>query len=171
MRRRSGIGQGPQQVEDGANAEAGANGCDMAHGAVRGAGEQESDARLVDTIAEPIFRQIEFDTEGFQNISASRFRRHRAIAMLGHVSARSGNNNCAGSGGVETGPVETSGPARVQSGPFEHDFTSICAQGFGPCEQFSAGFAAHGQAHQKGPDLLRWHISCEDSRKGVIQLV
>ena len=62
------IGQGAQQVEDRADAEFCADRCDMAHGAVMAAREQEGDTGAVEAVAELMLIGFEVHAERFEHI-------------------------------------------------------------------------------------------------------
>src|SRR5213592_2765720 len=96
------IGKRTQQVKDGAYADIAARLHGVFHRLMEQGRKQETDADLIDASLHSFLGRIYLDSQGPQHIGAPRLTRHRAVAMLGNVHARSCDDESRRGGDIES---------------------------------------------------------------------
>ena len=112
--RARGIGQGTEDVEDGANAQLAPHRRRMLHRAVVGGREHEADTDLVDALGHLARVQSEVRTERLENVGAARLARHRPVAVLGDLGAGGRGNKRRRGRDVEGVRAVSARPAGIQ---------------------------------------------------------
>ena len=103
------VGQGAQDVEDGADAQLLADGANIFHGGVVFLGEEEAHAHLVEQLH--AFRRTLLDVhpQGFQAVGGAAPGGRRPVAVLGHLHAAGSGHQGGGGGDVEAVGVVAAG--------------------------------------------------------------
>ena len=139
-------------------------GCDgVLHRLVQERREQKADADLGDALLDPLFRRVDFDAQRAQHVGAAGLARHRAVAMLGDVDARAGNDERRGGGNIESALLIAAGAAGVEHG-FRADIDAMRFLAHHPrrAGDLLDGFALHAQGGQKRRHLQRRRFAGHD---------
>ncbi len=147
------VRQRPKQVEDGAGAEFDPRRADVLHGRVMRGCEHETDAGVADASAHLLGVEIDLDAERLQHVGGSRFRRQRAVAVLGDWHAGAGNHEGRASRDVVGTRGVTTGAHHVDRLRRRLHAQHLGAHGGHRAGDLVDGFAAHAQAHQQRAHL------------------
>ena len=141
-----GIRQRPEQVEDRARAELDPRRADMTHRGVMGRRHHEADAGLAHAALDRLGRNADLDAERRQHVRRARFRRRRAVAVLGdrHAAGRDDQRgerrDIVGAGAVAAGAHDVDGAVG------RRDAQHLGAHRGNRAGDFLDGFAANAQA-------------------------
>ena len=149
------IGERAEQVEDGADAELGPHGRDMAHGAVMGAGEHEGDTGAIEAGLEFALVGFKVHAERFEHVGRAGLGRHGPVTMLGDAATRSGDDERAGGGRVEALPWQAARAACIKYRALDMHLAGMLAHDARACGQLGGRLAAHREASQESADLFR----------------
>ena len=159
-----GIGEGTEQVEDGAKAELAPHRAGEAHGGVVRDGKQEADAHFRDAAPHLLRRDFKLHASGFEHVGAAALAGHAAVAVLGDVSAGGGGHEGRGGGDVEAlRPTAAAGAAGVHEVRHVHlHLGGDGAHGGGGAGDLCGGFAAGGKGGEDAADLGGCGFAGED---------
>src|SRR5260370_4836555 len=134
-----GVGEGAEEVEDGADSEGLADGHDGLHGRVQAGGVKEGESMPAQRGGGVDGREAEGDAEGFEHIGGAGLGGDGAVAVLGdHDSGPGGGSGGGGDEGGGGGDVE--GAAAVSAGAAGVDEDGL----LGGVERGGGGGGAHG---------------------------
>jgi hypothetical protein len=86
------VGQRPEDVEDGLDAQFLAHRCHVLHGRMVVRREHEADAALFDGARNLLRVEVDVDAQRLQHVGAARLARHAAPAVLADLGARRGRD-------------------------------------------------------------------------------
>ena len=136
------------------DAEFGADGCDVFHGAVQYAGEEETDTDLVDAAAGLFGGGGDVDAELFEHVGTAALAGGAAVAVLGDGDPGAGRDKGGGGRDVEgAGMVATCTAGIHQRLAFGVDRGGKGAHGLGKTGDFVDGTALHVDGRKQRGDL------------------
>ena len=149
-----GVGERPQQIEQGAHAELFAHRAGKTHGLVEGGGKHEGDADFVERLLHEFGRGVKIEAEAFEAVGAAALAGAGAVAMLGDGGASASGHKGDGGGDVEgdaaiaagANGVEGVGGERLHAG-------GGGAHGTGRADDFRNGLAFGREGGEVGADL------------------
>lgn len=161
-----GIGEGAEEVEDGADSEGAADGHDGLHRRVEAGGVEEGEAMRSEGGGGFDGREADGDAEGFEDVCGAGLRCDGAVAVLGYGGSGGCGDEGGGGGDVEgTGGI-TAGAAGVDEelalGGFEGEGGGGGAHGFDEAGDFGGGFAAGGEGSEESGDFDVGELAGED---------
>ena len=159
-----GVGEGAEQVEDGAKAEFPPYRASESHGGVVRHGEQETYAHLGNAAPHLLGGDFELHARGLQHVRTAALAGHAAIAVLGDVGAGGGGHEGGGGGDVEAlRPAAAAGAAGVDEVRDVHlHLGGNGAHGGGRAGDLFGGLAPDGEGGEDAADLRRRRFARED---------
>ena len=164
------IGQGPQQIEQGAEAELRADGRDVPHGAMVGLGKEEADAGGLERPQLAFGMGLDIDPEGGEDIGGPRLRGQGAVAVLGHLQAPAGSHEGHRGRDVQGVEAVAARPADIEGGKGDFQPDGGGPHGPGAGRDFPGGLAAHAQGGQGRTDLGRARFPTQAGGKEGLSL-
>ena len=165
------IGQGAQQIENGAGAQLDARRTDMAHGAVVAGRHHEADPRFPDGFLDQGHVGVDVDSQGQEHIRGPGFGRQGPVAVLGDGDAGGGDHQGGAGGDVVSAGTVTAGADNVDGAGRRLDRQGLGAHDAKRAGDLLDGFAAHPERHQKSTDLGGGGLPRHDDLEGGLGLV
>ena len=167
------VGQRPQDVEDGFDAQFAAHRGHGLHRRMVVGGEHEAHADLIDAARDHVRRQIDIDAQALEHVGAAAFARHAAPAVLAHLGACCGGHEHGAGGDVESVGAVTAGAHDVnQVGFVGHlDLGRKLAHHLGRGRDLADGLFLHPQAGDQRRHHHRRHLAAHDHAHEVQHFV
>src|SRR5690348_15495663 len=149
------VGERPQDVEDGTDADLAARGADVTHGGVVGGSKHEAEADALDAGRDVLRPQLQLNAERLQHVRAAALAGGGAIAMLGDGLAERGGDEAGGGGDVEGAGGVTAGATgiyRVDVGG-ERDVDRLLPHDAGKTRHLIHRLAFQAQRREEGAKL------------------
>ena len=161
-----GIGEGAEEIEDGADAEGAADGHDGLHRRVEAGGVEEGEAVRAEGCGGFDGREADGDAEGFEDVRRAGLRCDGAVAVFGYGGPGGGGDEGGGGGDVEGAGGVAAGAAGVDEefalGGLEGEGGGGGAHGFDEAGDLGGGFTAGGEGSEEGGDFDVGELAGED---------
>jgi hypothetical protein len=161
-----GVGEGTEEVEDGADAEGPANGHDGLHGLVQTGGVEEGKAMVAEGGGGFYGGDVDGDAEGFEDVGGAAAGGDGAVAVLGDGGSRGGGYESGGGGDVEGVTAVSAGAAGVDEEGLlcgrEGDGSDDGAHGIDEACDLGGGLATCSEGTEEGGDLDVGKLAGED---------
>ena len=146
------VGQGAKDVEDGTHAQLLAHGSDVLHRRMMVGRKHEADAATGDRFGHLLRPEVDAGAQCLQHVGCSRARGDTAVAVLGHGTAGSCDDEHRGSGNVEgMGTIATRADDVDEAAAVLHlDRRGELAHDFGGRADFANGLLLDTQAGDDG---------------------
>jgi len=158
-----GIGERPQHVEDGADADFAPRTDGVFHRAVQFRREEKADADLLEAFLDDFLIDADVDAQGFENVGAAAAAGDGAVAVLGDDDARRRHDKRRRRGNVERAQFVAAGAAGIDDG----SRAGVDARGFLAHDARRAGhfldrLPFHSERGDERTDLRRRGVAVHD---------
>ena len=161
-----GIGEGAEEVEDGADSEGAADGHDGLHRWMEAGGVEEGKAMRSEGGGGFDGREADGDAERFEDVCGAGLRCDGAVAVFGYGGSGGGGDEGGGGGDVEGAGGVAAGAASVDEeltlGGFEGEGGGGGAHGFDEAGDLGGCFTAGGEGSEEGGDFDIGELAGED---------
>ncbi len=156
------VGDRPQEVEAGPDAQVAAGAGRVAQSRVEGGREAEGDAGLVGDPTDVVGGQVEPDAELLEDVGAPRLRGGRAVAVLDHLDAGAGGHDRRHRRDVHRERAVTAGADHVEHPTVDRERGRGGVHRVDQALHLVDGLALGAQRHREPGDLGRAGLAGED---------
>ena len=162
------VGERPEQVERGANAQLSAHRDDVARRGVHRRREQEGDARVRQALRQHLRACREADAERFEHVGAAAPARHGPVPVLGHRQPAGRRHDGGGRGDVEAAAAVAARAAQVGGGRRgDGHLDGPVAHRRREADDLVRPLALHREAHEQRGHLRRGRTAVDDLVHGL----